>query len=84
MFSNENPKSFQSPKVGPQPQQLRAHFVCMTPLCRVSKNQPKNLGPPLTKSWIRPCNKKCILYLAFKQYYTCAHLDLITIFYFLK
>ena len=48
--------SFQGPKAGPGPQPIRAHFICMTPLHGVGKNQPKNSGlPPLTKSLIRPC-----------------------------
>ena len=50
IFSNENPKSLQGPQVGPGPQPIKAHFICMTPLCVVSKKvQNFWFEPPLYK-----------------------------------
>ena len=58
MFSNEKPKSFQGPKVGPEPRPIRAHFICMTLLHGVSKTRPKKSDAPLNQildpplSWV--------------------------------
>ena len=41
--------------MGPGPRPQFARFAHMTPLCYVSNFRPQNLGPPLTKSWIRTC-----------------------------
>ena len=46
IFSKENPKSFQSPMVGPIPQPIWAHFTWVTPLHFVGKTGQNNLGPP--------------------------------------
>ena len=50
IFSNKKSKSFQGPKVGPGPQPIKAHFICMTSLHKVGKKvQNFWFGPPLYK-----------------------------------
>ena len=46
IFSNENPKSFKVPKVGPGSQPIWADFIQVTPLCFIGKDGQKIWGLP--------------------------------------
>ena len=46
----KNTKTFQGPKVGPEPWPIRAHFFSHDSTAQLAKMDKNLLGPPLAKS----------------------------------